>query len=136
MGKRWAGLGPGPGDRRRLPSHPGHLPGRGATGVGRAVVSAGIFLQLRRRSRCGVLAVRHRGRDAGRRAAAVRSLVMADQRPPTYVSGLDLGQASDFTALAVLEKTIFPDPSPTGKPVINYAVRHLERFPLGTAYGA
>jgi hypothetical protein len=61
---------------------------------------------------------------------------LADQRPPTYVSGLDLGQAADFTALAVLEKTISPEPTPTGKYLASYSVRHLERFPLGTAYGA
>jgi hypothetical protein len=61
---------------------------------------------------------------------------VADQRPPSYVSGLDLGQASDFTALAVLEKTVAPEPSASGNPMASYAVRHLERFPLGTAYGA
>jgi hypothetical protein len=61
---------------------------------------------------------------------------MADKRPPTYVSGLDLGQASDFTALAVLEKTIVAGPPADNKPVAHYGVRHLERFPLGTSYGA
>jgi hypothetical protein len=60
---------------------------------------------------------------------------VADQRPPTYVSGLDLGQASDFTALAVLEKWVSPDPTPTGKHVAHYDVRHLERFQLGSSYG-
>jgi hypothetical protein len=43
-----------------------------------------------------------------------------------FFLGLDLGQASDFTALAVLER------SPGDPP--GYAVRHLQRFPLGTAY--
>jgi hypothetical protein len=77
----------------------------------------------------------------------------------TYVAGLDLGQARDFTALAVLERTRPDDPSPpeadtfrvhqcwsgiatipvrpaTLKRERTYAVRHLERFPLGTSYPA
>jgi hypothetical protein len=48
----------------------------------------------------------------------------------SYVVGLDLGQTQDFTALAVLECQ-----APLGsadKP--DYALRHLKRFPLGTAY--
>jgi hypothetical protein len=44
-----------------------------------------------------------------------------------YFSGLDLGQAADFTALAVLERTRIE-----GAP--HFALRHLERFPLGTPY--
>jgi hypothetical protein len=48
----------------------------------------------------------------------------------SYVLGLDLGQTSDFTALAVLERHAA---EMTGqKP--DYALRHLRRFPLGTAY--
>src|ERR1035441_68658 len=43
----------------------------------------------------------------------------------TYVVGLDLGQASDFTAVAILES--FP-----AKRV--WAVRNLDRIPLGTPY--
>jgi hypothetical protein len=53
-----------------------------------------------------------------------------------YFSGLDLGQAQDFTALAVLEQTKLPDPEKKGQLVRHYAVRHLERFPLGTSYTA
>src|ERR1700704_4179287 len=53
-----------------------------------------------------------------------------------YFSGLDLGQAQDFTALAVLERTKLPDPEKKGQLVRHYAVRHLERFPLGTSYTA
>src|SRR6266851_116434 len=75
----------------------------------------------------------------------------------TYLVGLDLGQASDFTALAVLERTRPAERSdswgetfrvrqhwsgietvpvrPTApKRERTYAVRHLERFPLGTSY--
>jgi threonine dehydrogenase-like Zn-dependent dehydrogenase len=58
-----------------------------------------------------------------------------DQKP-AYVVGLDLGQASDFTALAVLERTVGPDPAREGKTVNHFAVRHLERFFLGTPYTA
>lgn len=48
-----------------------------------------------------------------------------------YFVGLDLGQTTDFTALCVLERprlktAIEPDPP--------YALRHLQRFPLGTPY--
>jgi hypothetical protein len=76
----------------------------------------------------------------------------------TYIAGLDLGQAQDFTALAVLERA-----EPAGEPGVSngcmgrtvtipagpprrqapepkrertYAVRHLERFGLGTSYPA
>ena len=48
----------------------------------------------------------------------------------SYVLGLDLGQTSDFTALAVLER--HPAEASAEKP--DYALRHLRRFPLGTAY--
>jgi hypothetical protein len=52
------------------------------------------------------------------------------KRTTSYVIGLDLGQSQDFTALAVLERWA-PETS-TDKP--DYALRHLKRFPLGTAY--
>jgi hypothetical protein len=48
----------------------------------------------------------------------------------SYVLGLDLGQTSDFTALAVLER----HPVETAEQKPDYALRHLQRFPLGTAY--
>jgi hypothetical protein len=51
-----------------------------------------------------------------------------------YFSGLDLGQAQEFTALAVLERTKVPDPDLYDRSPYQYAVRHLERFPLGTPY--
>ena len=47
----------------------------------------------------------------------------------TYLAGLDLGQASDYTALAILQRTITTNPREKF-----FAVRHLERFPLGTSY--
>ncbi|HEY8505549.1 MAG TPA: hypothetical protein VIL46_13275 [Gemmataceae bacterium] len=51
-----------------------------------------------------------------------------------YLAGLDLGQSADFSALAVLERTKAPEPEDPGREVSRYAVRHLERFPLGTPY--
>jgi hypothetical protein len=53
-----------------------------------------------------------------------------------YFTGLDLGQARDFTALAVLERRTLPDVQAPSRLVGHYAVRHLERFVLGTAYTA
>jgi hypothetical protein len=74
----------------------------------------------------------------------------------TYVVGLDLGQAQDYTALAVLERSRWVPESLVSYGVMGrvetipagptsffptaserrYAVRHLERFPLGTSYPA
>jgi hypothetical protein len=45
-----------------------------------------------------------------------------------YTVGLDLGQLQDFSALCVVERMTPPEGEPT------YAVRHLRRWPLGTAY--
>jgi hypothetical protein len=47
-----------------------------------------------------------------------------------YFIGLDLGQTQDFTALAVLQRRDVATPGL--KP--EYALHHLRRFPLGTAY--
>jgi hypothetical protein len=47
-----------------------------------------------------------------------------------FILGLDLGQAGDYTALAVLEQT-WPELDGT---TARYDVRHLERMPLGTSY--
>ena len=78
----------------------------------------------------------------------------------TYLTGLDLGQAQDYTALAIVERTVCEDEenepytrtfdaamgwmttirpwaNPTAKKAgYRYAVRHLERFELGTSYPA
>ena len=53
-------------------------------------------------------------------------------REPDHVLGLDLGQAADYTALAVLERSWRRDPA--GRSVSHFAVRHLRRWPLGTSY--
>ena len=48
-----------------------------------------------------------------------------------FFVGLDLGQTTDYTALAVLER-----PGQAGRERAVYALRHLQRFTLGTAYTA
>jgi hypothetical protein len=54
--------------------------------------------------------------------------------PIRHFVGLDLGQVKDFTALAVLERPVacIEDVRSRRRPA--YAVRHLQRFPLGTPY--
>jgi hypothetical protein len=54
--------------------------------------------------------------------------------PYRYFVGLDLGQASDFTALAVLERSVVHAEDPPARRRPGYALRHLRRFPLGTPY--
>ncbi len=51
-----------------------------------------------------------------------------------YFIGLDLGQAQEFTALAVLERTAVGPGAPQHLRRPAYALRHLHRFPLGTPY--
>jgi hypothetical protein len=51
---------------------------------------------------------------------------------PFYV-GLDLGQAADYTALAVVQSVKEPNPE-TGGVHKNLHLRHLERYELGTSY--
>jgi len=70
-----------------------------------------------------------------------------------YYAGLDLGQAADYTALAILQQTIdmplYIGPPPAGLRVVGvaddeedrptnpgapYACVHLQRWPLGTSY--
>jgi hypothetical protein len=51
-----------------------------------------------------------------------------------YFTGVDLGQAQDYTALAVLERRKVIVPGAGQRRVSHYAVRYLERFPLGTSY--
>jgi hypothetical protein len=58
----------------------------------------------------------------------------ADERT-TYVSGLSLGQASEATGFAVLERRCRQgEHGDTGD--TTYAVRHLVRYPPGTPYAA
>lgn len=46
-----------------------------------------------------------------------------------YVAGLDLGQARDYTALAIAERLL-----PPGEQHAHYLFRHVQRLPLGTPY--
>jgi hypothetical protein len=49
--------------------------------------------------------------------------------PPRYLIGLDLGQASDYTALSILEQHGYGDEA-------EFLCRHLQRWPLRTPYTA
>ena len=55
-----------------------------------------------------------------------------------FFVGLDLGQARDYTALAILERTEsggeIDAVTFARRKVILHRIRHLERLPLGTSY--
>jgi hypothetical protein len=51
-----------------------------------------------------------------------------------YLAGLDLGQAAQYTALAIVERTRTPDPEEPLRRTRTYAVRYLKRWGLKTAY--
>ena len=53
---------------------------------------------------------------------------------PAFIAGLDLGQVTDYTALAVVERTEKPHPGGAGRTEYHYGVRGLHRWPLGTPY--
>ncbi len=53
-----------------------------------------------------------------------------------YLIGLDLGQARDYSALAVVERVWKPHADCAGRLVSHYALRHLRRWPLQTSYTA
>ncbi len=53
---------------------------------------------------------------------------------PVYFVGLDLGQTNDPAALAALERREMRHPTNRQRIIYRYALRHLERFPLGTSY--
>lgn len=59
-------------------------------------------------------------------------------RVPNLYCGLDLGQANDFTALAIAERvtaSLAPEqPAPGAVALPDYHVRALDRAPLGTPY--
>jgi hypothetical protein len=71
-------------------------------------------------------------REAEADALQAASAARADA--PRYFTGLDLGQAQDHSALAVVERTTHPDPEREGKTVYHFDVRHLRRWALGTPY--
>ena len=49
----------------------------------------------------------------------------------SYFVGFDIGQAQEFSAIAIVEKTV---PANLPPEHITYAVRHLDRFAPGTTY--
>jgi hypothetical protein len=53
-----------------------------------------------------------------------------------YLIGLDLGQARDYSALAIVERVWNPVAGGVGRLVSHYAIRHLQRWPLHTSYPA
>src|SRR5262249_40339126 len=136
--------------------------GGGARGHRRTLVSPGVRVQFRGRGGRGVQGRGHRGDGSGCHGeAAVRGLTMLDRageplglktaarevpdfgpaapagaaaRGPRHVVGLDLGQVSDYSALAVVEVTEAADPAREGRRVRHHAVRHLQRWQLGTPY--
>src|SRR5262249_38820936 len=79
--------------------------------------------------------LRRRGREPVRQPAR-RSL--PDMSPPAvrHFVGLDLGQPHEFTALAVLERPLVSAEDVLARRRPAYALRHLQRFPLGTPYPA
>jgi hypothetical protein len=48
--------------------------------------------------------------------------------------GLDLGQAQDYTALAILQRPWVSPRAPRSERRPPYALRYLQRYPLGTPY--
>jgi hypothetical protein len=59
---------------------------------------------------------------------------MSTRTPRDYFIGLDLGQAQEFTALAVLERPPVPPGAPIEERRPVYSLRHLQRFPPATPY--
>lgn len=55
---------------------------------------------------------------------------------PRHYLGLDLGQAQEYTALAVVERGEVATGQPREPPDVHYQLRHLERAALGTGYPA
>ena len=51
-----------------------------------------------------------------------------------YISGLDLGQTKDYSALVVVEQTQKPSLEILNLIESHYAVRHIHRWPLQTPY--
>lgn len=58
------------------------------------------------------------------------------QEPSRFFAGLDLGQAQDFTALAIIERFTITDPGRDWYTLFRFDVRELRRWRLGTGYPA
>ena len=67
-----------------------------------------------------------------------KGAVSVDNQPTSvsvdYLSGISLGQANEFTALAIIERSTPQVPGTRQRPPSSFSVRHLERFPIGTSY--
>src|SRR5918993_6113345 len=83
------------------------------------VVRAGVPVRVRRGRGFGLQLRRRTARFRGREHNAH----LREGRGVRYLMGLDLGQASDYSAFSVIEEH--------GD---EYRVRHLERWPLRTPY--
>jgi hypothetical protein len=59
---------------------------------------------------------------------------IAAPSPPAFVTGLDLGQQADYSALVVVERRTVPNPDKPGQTRYAFDVRHLHRWPLKTSY--
>jgi hypothetical protein len=53
-----------------------------------------------------------------------------------YISGISLGEANEYTALAIIERRTPAGHEYDDYPCATLSVRHLERFPIGTSYAA
>ncbi len=53
---------------------------------------------------------------------------------PTFISGLDLGQQQEFSALVTLEHHQIPDSERKGVTLNRFDVRHIHRWELRTSY--
>jgi hypothetical protein len=72
-----------------------------------------------------------------RREVVRRSLVRRSRYDtgPRFAVGLDLGQVRDYTAVVIVERVIEKVPDEQCRNLrIEYHVRHIERFELGTRY--
>jgi hypothetical protein len=56
------------------------------------------------------------------------------EKPQSYFVGLELGQAQNSSALAVLTRPLVLPRDPLQLRICCYNLRHLQRFPLGTHY--
>jgi hypothetical protein len=61
---------------------------------------------------------------------------MATEETIEFVSGISLGQANEYTALAMLERRAPKPDREHHRPLSSFSARHLERFPIGTSYPA
>lgn len=73
--------------------------------------------------RCPKCATAYLARDWFRKGAKCPTCGTDRPRPPRYVVGLDLGQAADYTAVAIVEQ----------QPA-EWRLRWLERYEIGTRY--